>query len=140
MLLVDHEGGTVDLDDLTGIAHALVLLPGAFTPVCTQELPAIDALWREAGERGVPVLTVACDAPAVLAAWRQAKGVQLPLLSDFWPHGGLARSLGAFDEVAGRCRRTSLVIGADGGALWRDDAEAGAVRDLDGLARVLADL
>lgn len=138
--LVDHDGGALDLDELQGVAHAVVLLPGAFTPVCTSELPAIEGVWREAGERGIPVLVVTCDAPAVLAAWREAEGLELPLLSDFWPHGALARSLGAFDETTGRPQRTSVVRDADGREIWRDAASPGSARDLGRLAAVLRDL
>lgn len=139
-MLTVHDGASVDLADLAGVRHAIVLLPGAFTPVCTRELPAIDALWRRAGEADAPVLAVACDAPPVLAAWRDAEGVALPLLSDFWPHGALAQALDAFDATTGRCRRTSVVIDESGAVAWRDDAEAGRERDMDELARALLDL
>ncbi|GAB2548834.1 redoxin domain-containing protein [Brachybacterium huguangmaarense] len=141
-MLTAHDGASVDLADLAGVRHAIVLLPGAYTPVCTRELPAIEALWHRAGRSGtgVPVLAVACDAPSVLAAWRDAEGVELPLLSDFWPHGALARQLDAFDATTGRCRRTSIVIDESGAATWRDDAEAGRERDMDELARALLDL
>ncbi|UYG16213.1 redoxin domain-containing protein [Brachybacterium huguangmaarense] len=141
-VLVSHEGADVDLADLAGVPHAMVLFPGAFTPTCTRELSALDALWQELGEQGVavPVLAVACDAPPVLAAWREAEGVGVPLLSDFWPHGALSRELDAFDESTGRARRTSVVIGADGQVAWRDDAPPGAARDMARLAAVLRDL
>lgn len=138
--LIDHGGGVVDLADLAGVRHAIVLLPGAFTPVCTRELPGIEHLWRRAGRRGMPVLAVSCDGPAVLAAWREAEGITMPLLSDFWPHGRLARELSALDEATGRCRRTSAVIGADGAVAWREESATGAARDLGRLAAALGDL
>lgn len=139
-VLLSHEGAEVDLADLAGVPHAIVFLPGAFTPTCTRELSMLDALWQELGEQGVPVLVVACDAPPVLVAWREAEGVRLPLLSDFWPHGALARELGALDERTGRARRTSLVFGADGQVSWRDDAAPGGARDMARLAAALGDL
>lgn len=138
--LQDHDGGTFDLTELDGIRHAIVLLPGAFTPVCTAELAGIARLWRTAGAQGLPVLALACDFPPVLAAWRRAEGVELPLLSDAWPHGAVSRSLDAFDEATGRARRTSLVIDADGSVIWREDASAAEVRDADRVARALLGL
>lgn len=138
--LEDHLGGTVDLADLAGVGHVVVFLPGAFTPVCSRELPGVEALWRLAGEKGIPLLGVTCDPPAVLSAWRRAEGIEMPLLSDFWPHGALARRLDAFDEQTGRCRRTSVVIGPDGQVRWRDEAEPGSPRDLGRVAAALRDL
>lgn len=140
MLLQDHAGAQVDLRDLRGVPHGVVLLPGAFTPVCSAELAALDAVWEGHGARGVPVLAVSCDSPPVLAAWREAEGVRMPLLSDFWPHGALSRSLAAFDEATGRSRRTTAVFGADGQVVWRDDAAPGRARDMARLAAALGHL
>ena len=42
------------------------------------------------------------------------RGVGLALLSDFWPHGGVAARYGAFDESAGFARRATFVIDAEG--------------------------
>lgn len=133
----DHDGGTVDLDDLAGVRHVLIFLPGAFTPVCTAEPPGIDALWRRAGERGVPVLAIACDTAPVLAAWRRAEEVDVPPLSDAWPHGAVSKTFDAFDARTGRSCRASLVIDADGRIAWREDASPEVGRDPDRVARAL---
>lgn len=138
--LIDHEGGEVPLAELDGTPVLFVLLPGAFTPVCTAELPGIQQLWQRAGALAVPTLTLSCDAPPVLAAWREAERLDLPLLSDFWPHGAVCRALDAFDEVSGRSTRTAVLLDAERRVRARVDAEAGRPRDLDQLAAALKDL
>lgn len=140
MRLHDHSGGDVELAELSSTAYAVVFLPGAFTPVCTSELPAVEQVWEEAGSRGIPVLVVTCDAPPALTAWRTAEGLRMPLISDFWPHGALSQALGAFDDATGRARRVSVVIDAHGGEVWRDEAAPGGSRDMTRLAEALRDL
>lgn len=41
-------------------------------------------------------------------------GIRHPLLSDFWPHGGVAQSLGIFNEDSGIANRTLFIIDPDG--------------------------
>lgn len=137
--LVDHNGGTLACNELLGVRWGVLLLPGAFTPVCTRELPGIQALWRSMGARGIPIVVVTCDTPPVLAAWRRAEGIEMALHSDFWPHGRLCRALDAFDERTGCSRRSSAVIDPDGSVRWQETAAPGEVRDLDRLAAALAD-
>lgn len=137
--LCDHEGGDLALEELEVTRYCIVLLPGAFTPVCTEELPGIDELWQRFGEVEIPVLAVSCDSAPVLAAWRESAGIRMPLLSDYWPHGALARALGAFDERTGRCRRESMIVRSDGRIEHRLPApQGGGARDLDRLAQVLS--
>lgn len=57
---------------------------------------------------------MSCDSRFTLAAWRQAMGYDLRLLSDFWPHGAVARAFGAFDERLGIATRSTFVIDAGG--------------------------
>ena len=41
-------------------------------------------------------------------------GIRHPLLADFWPHGGVAGSLGIFNEDAGIANRSLFIIDPDG--------------------------
>ena len=41
-------------------------------------------------------------------------GIRHPLLADFWPHGGVAKTYGLFNEAAGIVNRTLLIIDPDG--------------------------
>lgn len=138
--LCDHAGGEVPLAEIVGTPALVLFLPGAFTPVCSSELPGIVQLARRAAQADVPALVITCDAPPVLAAWREAEGITLPLLSDFWPHGAVSRALDAFDTSTGRSTRTGLLLTADGAVHRRVDAPPGRGRDLGRLAEGLADL
>jgi peroxiredoxin len=76
-----------------------------------RELDANAAVFADAG---ADVLVASVDAKYALRAWAEAEGVGLTLLSDFWPHGAVAESYGAFDASAGFARRATFVIDAAG--------------------------
>ncbi len=50
----------------------------------------------------VQVVAVSCDPMYTLRAWGEQERYDFPLLSDFWPHGEVARRYGAFDERGGQ--------------------------------------
>jgi peroxiredoxin len=92
----------------------LVFVPFAFSRTCTGELRELDANAELFAEAGAEVLVASVDAKYALRAWAGAEGVGLTLLSDFWPHGGVAARYGAFDESAGFARRATFVIDVEG--------------------------
>ena len=56
------------------------------------------------------VLAISCDPVYSLRAFADQDGLNFPLLSDFWPHGEVARAYDVFDEAEGlrrAARRTS---------------------------------
>ncbi|GAA4963071.1 peroxiredoxin [Kineococcus glutinatus] len=101
--------------------------PFAFSPLCTAELDAL-AADPEVAARGVQLAAVSCDPVPALRAFADARGYRFPLLSDFWPHGALARALGVFDHATGTALRGSLLIDPGGVVRWSVLQEAGRLR------------
>jgi len=132
--LPDTDGAPVDLDDL-GSAALLVFLPAAFTPLCSNELAGMVDLAESVAAHGVRVLGISCDSMFALRTWAEAAGVvggSAPaLLSDFWPHGEVARRYGALDEERGTATRTSYLVDADRVVRWSTRSPAGVARDLE---------
>ena len=95
-------------------AIALVFVPFAFSRTCTGELHDLDAHAGLFEASGTDLLIASVDAKYALRAWAEAEGVGVTLVSDFWPHGAVARAYGAFDAVAGHALRATFVIGPDG--------------------------
>jgi mycoredoxin-dependent peroxiredoxin len=113
--LPDQFGAPQRLADRRGVRPVvLVFVPFAFSRTWTGELRELDANAAMFAAAGAEVLVASVDARYALRAWAEAEGVGLTLLSDFWPHGGVAASYGAFDESAGLARRATFVIDADG--------------------------
>ena len=64
----------------------------------------------------VQVLGISIDHVPCLKAWAESLGGinTYPLLSDFWPHGEVAKRYGAFREHEGRSERAIFIIDKDG--------------------------
>lgn len=112
--LPDQHRSPVSLDDLSGRPTLLVFIPLPFTPTCQGELCAIrdDSGAWEASEAGVCVIT--CDTTAANRRWAEDIGFDHPILSDYWPHGEVARRYGCFDEQHGIPRRHTFVLDREG--------------------------
>ncbi len=117
--LRDQHGQIVRLADFCGSKNVvLVFYPYAFTRVCTSEMCAIrDELPAFQGDE-VQVLAISTDTVFALRVFAEQQGLEFPLLSDFWPHGAVARSYGVFDELRGCAVRGTFIVGKDGALRW----------------------
>ena len=89
---------------------AIVFYPYAFSGVCTGEMAGIRDRLAEFLTFDTEVLAISCDPVYSLRAFADHDGLNFPLLSDFWPHGEVARAYDVFDEREGLrrgARRTS---------------------------------
>src|SRR3954463_9548673 len=112
--LKDTAGGTVTLSEFKGKPVLLVFYPFTFTGVCEGELCRLRDDYSGFEERGVQVLAVSCDSRHAQRVWSEQMGYQFPVLSDFWPHGEVARAYGVFNDALGSANRATFVIGKDG--------------------------
>jgi alkyl hydroperoxide reductase subunit AhpC len=61
------------------------------------------------------VLGISCDSAYTLRAWdRELGGLDFPLCSDCWPHGGVTRAYGVFNEEIGRPDRSIFIVDREG--------------------------
>ena len=113
--LKNQDNEVVSLSDFAGSqAVALVFYPFTFTGTCEGELCAIRDDYSEFNDAGVQVLACSCDTRFAQKQWADKQGYQFPVLSDFWPHGEVAKAYGVFNETAGCANRATFLIGADG--------------------------
>ena len=141
LTLPDHEGQSFTLSQLRGHSAALlVFYPFAFSGTCTGELCALRDDIGAFRAAGVQVVGVSCDPRAALAAWAAQEGFDFPLLSDFWPHGEVARRYGVFFEPAGMATRGTFLVDRDGLLRWSVVNGPGEARDLDAYREALTRL
>jgi peroxiredoxin (alkyl hydroperoxide reductase subunit C) len=92
----------------------LVFHPFSFTGICEAELCQLRDDYAQFTDAGVQVLVLSCDAAPAQARWAEDHGWTFPVLSDFWPHGEVARAYGVFNDDRGCANRATFLIGADG--------------------------
>lgn len=139
--LTDQYGGEVSLADVRGHKNAVVVFyPFAFSGICTGELREIRDGLEDFQSDDIQVFTISCDAMFSLRTWADAEGHFFPLLSDFWPHGEVARAYGVFDEGQGAPRRGTFLIDRAGTVTWADVRQAGHRRDFGPYRSALAQL
>ena len=118
----------------------LVFYPAALSPVCGNELSAIQDQVDTLQNDEVQVLTVSVDSVFAHRVWAERDGFGFPLLSDFWPHGAVASAYGVFDAEAGVARRGTFIIDREGIVRWQVVNDIPDARDLATYQSVLATL
>jgi peroxiredoxin len=117
--LPDQHGAERSLAELVAQRPILVVFyPFAFSGICGGELQALQSALPEFDARGVEPLAISCDPMYSLRVYAEREGFGFPLLSDFWPHGAVARAYGVFDEAKGCARRGSFLVDRDGTVRW----------------------
>src|SRR5262249_23581143 len=106
--------------------------------ICTGELDQLRedyAAWA-----GVQVLAVSVDSVYTLKAWSDQRGYDFPLLSDFWPHGKVARDYGVFHDQAGMASRGTFLVDTAGVIRFAERNGPGEPRDQSVWKQALAAL
>ncbi|HYN28586.1 MAG TPA: peroxiredoxin [Dermatophilaceae bacterium] len=139
--LTDQNGVDITLSAFRGEkAVVLVFYPFAFSGICTGELCEIrDDLGAFVSD-DVQVLAISCDPMFSLRAFADKEGYFFPLLSDFWPHGGVARAYGVLNERTGAPIRGTFLVDRQGVVRWTLVNGPGDRRDFGGYRQALASL
>jgi peroxiredoxin len=139
--LRDQHGTPVRLSGRRGTHNVvLVFYPFAFSGVCSAELGALRDSFPEVSRPDVELLAVSADSVFALRTWADAEGFSFALLSDFWPHGAVAKSYGVFDENMGAARRGTFILDKAGVVRWKVVNPIPQARDVADYQKALAEL
>ena len=139
--LRDQHKQQVKLSDFRGKKNVVLLFyPFAFTGVCTGELCSIRDERAEFDNDNVAILAVSADTVASLRIFAEQEKFEYPLLSDFWPHGEVARTYGVFNEDLGAATRGTFIIDKDGVVRWKVVNAIPDARDQEEYKKALAEL
>ena len=139
--LNDYNREKVSLASFQGVKNVLlVFYPFAFSGICTGELCQVrDDLGDYQNDR-VQVIGVSVDSPFALKAWAAKEGYEFPLVSDFWPHGEVAKAYGVFNESSGMANRGTFLIDKAGVVRFTEVNQPGEARDQESWKKAIASL
>ena len=129
--LKDQNGNEVALSDYRGKTVVLMFYPFAFTGICTRELCAIRDEAADFVNDKVQTISVSCDSQFTLKNFADTESFTHPLLSDFWPHGEVAKQYGVFLEDRGMAIRGTFIIDPEGVVRWKVENMPGDARSND---------
>ena len=91
-------------------------------------------------EAKAQVLGLSVDSVFSLKTWALGLGgIKYPLLADFWPHGGVAKSFGILNEEGGFANRSLFIIGPDSTVRY-NELYQGSLPDVDAVLAKLGEL
>jgi peroxiredoxin len=113
--LPNQNGEPVRLSDFRGKkAVVVVFYPLSFTGICTGELCELRDNIAQFQNEKVELLAISVDSKFTQKQFAEHEGYTFNVLSDFWPHGGVAKEYGVFLEETGFANRATFVIDKDG--------------------------
>ena len=137
----DQNNQAVTLSSFRGErAVLLVFYPFAFSGICTSELGTVRDDLSDFQNDDVQILAISTDHPYALKAWSESQGFDFPLLSDFWPHGEVARAYGVFFEKRGMAVRGTFLVDKAGIVRFAEVNAPGEARDQSGWRKAVAAL
>ncbi len=113
--LKDQSGNDVSLATLRENADVvLVFYPFTFSGICEAELCSLRDDLQDFADSGAQVVAVSCDSRHSQRIWSEQQSYSFPVLSDFWPHGAVAKAYGVFNDDLGCAIRATFVIDKSG--------------------------
>ncbi|MCC8245911.1 peroxiredoxin [Saccharothrix luteola] len=139
--LSDHNREVVTASSLWREKNVLlVFYPFAFSTICQDEMCRVRDDIGEYANNDVQVIGVSTDTPFALKAWAEQQGYDFPLLSDFWPHGEVARKYGVLIEEAGIAMRGTFLVDTSGVVRFAEINGPREVRDQAKWKKAVAEL
>ena len=115
-------------------------VPAAWTPVCSDQWPGYNIAKRIFDQADAVLLGISVDNIPTLYAWTNQMGkLWFHVLSDFWPHGGVADRYGVL-RSDGVSERALFVIDKNGIIRYLYVSDINARPDLKDLATELEKL
>jgi peroxiredoxin len=110
-ILMDHKGQEFRLSDFKDKRLLLSFHPLAWTTVCAKQMQSLERHQNDFKDLNTVAVGLSIDTVPSKKAWADLLGIrQTRLLSDFWPHGDVAKMYGLFREEDGFSERANIII------------------------------
>ena len=135
--LKDQNGQDFLLSDCRGKRVLLSFHPLAWTHVCALQMQSLEKNKKALNKLNAAAVGLSVDSVPCKAAWAKSLKIKSTrLLSDFWPHGGVAKSLGIL-RAEGFSERANIIVDEAGKVMF---VKIYPIRQLPDIAEILAAL
>ncbi|HWR40742.1 MAG TPA: redoxin domain-containing protein [Patescibacteria group bacterium] len=136
--LKDNRGNEITLSEYRGKKVLLSWHPLAWTGVCAEQMKSLENNLAEFKRLNTVPLGLSIDAYPIKNAWaKELQVAEVKLLSDFWPHGGVAQEYGLFRDVEGFSERANVIVDENGKVIWVKVYDIPQLPDIDEVLEVL---
>lgn len=140
-ILKDQNGKDFKLSENKGKRVLLSFHPLAWTDVCRKQMLSLEANFKKFTDLDTVPVGLSVDTVPSKKAWAEdMKLKNLRLLSDFWPHGAVAKAYGIFREHGGTSERANVLIDKKGKVAWVKVYEISTLPDINEVLAALKKL
>lgn len=137
--LEDNHGNMVSLSDFRGKKVLLSWHPLAWTGVCTDQMRALEANKDKLAALNTVALGMNVDPAPSKKAWAAVLSIRdTQLLSDFYPHGAVARDYEVFLEDMGCSGRCNILLDEQGIVFWTKEYPLSQLPDMEEVLHAIA--
>jgi peroxiredoxin len=138
-ILKDQDGKQVQLSELKGKKVLLSFHPLAWTKVCAEQMKSLEANYERFEKLNTIALGLSVDAVPTKKAWAKELAIdKTRLLSDFWPHGEVAKLYGIFREKDGFSERANIIVDESLKVIFAKTYPISQVPDIEEVIKFLA--
>lgn len=113
--LKNQEGKDFRLSDYSGKRVLLSFHPLAWTSVCANQMKSLEANKKTFDSMNTVAVGISVDSVPCKKAWAKSLDIkETSMLSDFWPHGGVAILYGLFRDKQGVAERSNVLLDEEG--------------------------
>ena len=127
----------VSLSDLRGSPIILAFYPADWSPVCGDQMGLYNEILPEFHRFDATLIGISVDGAWCHAAFAKDRKLHFPLLADFEPKGGVARTYGVYHQQDGISERALFVIDREGTIRWSYVSPMGVNPGADGILAAL---
>jgi len=108
-------GEKISLNQFKGKKNVVIsFVPAAWTPLCSDQWPGYNIVKEIFDQHNAILIGITVDNIPTLYAWTNQMGkLWFPVLSDFWPHGKVAKMFGVL-RTDGVSERALFIINKEG--------------------------
>jgi peroxiredoxin len=117
-ILKDQNGQDFQLSEYRGEKVLLSFHPLAWTSVCALQMKALEKNKKFFDKLNTVAVGLSVDSVPCKAAWAKSLKIKkTKILADFWPHGGVAKSMGLL-RSEGFSERANVIVNEAGKVIF----------------------